>query len=135
MTKSASKQWQQPSDSVPGRPGGLVGPRELEAPGYSGACGQKRQSLWQRLHHLQARVEPIGITLKHNEKMPEFSWLLQSTREWILANSKQRRHLSLSLKLAGTVPENSRKPPLETGTPAEFWLSGLALSLSCFSGP
>ena len=27
---SLSKQWQQPSGSVPGRPGDLVGPRELE---------------------------------------------------------------------------------------------------------
>lgn len=89
MTKSVSKQWQPHSDSMPGKLGVLVGPRELEAPGCSGACGQKRQGLWQGLRHLPARVEPIGIVLKHNKKgTPEFSWLLQSTRESALANSR-----------------------------------------------
>lgn len=61
----------------------------LEAPGCSGTCSQERQSLWQGLLHLPARVEPPGFVLKHNEKeMSEFSWLLQSTREWALAGSR-----------------------------------------------
>jgi hypothetical protein len=42
----------------------------------------------------RAREELIGRELKHNGKeVPEFSWLSQSTREWALADSKQRQHL------------------------------------------
>lgn len=77
----------QPRGSVPGNPGGGWDLRPLDALG-----------LWLRKTRPLAvaapspsrkRVEPVGITLKRNEKkMPEFSWLLRSTREGAL--EKQR---------------------------------------------
>lgn len=71
---------QQPSGSEPGRPGALVGPGELEAPGRFRPLAVSPSRTW---------VEPIGMVLKHHEKdTPGFSWLLPNSREWAPAVSR-----------------------------------------------
>lgn len=117
---SASNFWQCATEAW-----GSGGTWELEAVGCFGDCG--RQSLW----HLMLCLQGLGwswlAVLKHNgEGMPEVSLKFQNSRDWALADSKQRQHL-----FPRSWPELLQRTMILWRL-AALLSSHLALSPSCF---
>lgn len=76
----------------------------------------------------RTRVELIGRVLKHDgEGMPEVISKLQSTRNWALADSKQRQHL-----FPRSWPELLQRTTVILWRPAALQWSDRAVSPPCF---
>lgn len=105
----------------------LMGPRNWRPLAALGTV-EKTKPLAVGAWSSRARVELIGRMLRRSEEgMPEVSSRLQSTRDWALADSKQRLHL-----FPRSWPESLQRTTAILRRPAVLRLLSQALSPPCF---